>query len=313
MAADTIPNTLQLGSGFVGANRSARRLLLVALPFVLLLSACGSAADATPTLSVESIATNAYMTFSAEMATKEALTPPTDTPAPSLTPLPTLPAVSALPTFAFASSTPLVGGTSNCDDAVYAADVTIPDGTIMQPGEGFVKTWRFLNSGTCAWSTTYKLVFVSGNSMGATSAPVPLAVPVNNQGDISVTLKAPGDSGTYKGNWQLQNDKNQPFGSIVYVQIQVGASGSAACSSTSSGNVNISGNVGRPDVDVNYSGTKGGSGVAIADGNGNYVITVPSGWSGSITPTKGSYVFDPPSLSFPNVNCNVSGQDFEVH
>jgi hypothetical protein len=279
---------------------------------MLLLSACGSAADATPTLSLEGIATSAYMTFSAEMATKEALTPPTNTPAPSPTPFPTLAQASPLATFALASSTPLVGGTSDCDDAVYASDLTIPDGTIMKPGEIFVKTWRFLNSGTCAWSTTYKLVFVNGDSMGAASAGVPIPVPVNSQGDISVTLKAPDDSGTYKGNWQLQNDKNQPFGSIVYVQIQVGASGSVSCTSTSSGNVNIYGNVGRPDVDMNYSGTKGGSGVAKADGNGNYVITVPSGWSGTITPSKGTYTFDPPSLSFPNVNCNVVGQDFEA-
>jgi hypothetical protein len=226
--------------------------------------------------------------------------------------LPTLPAVSALPTFSFASATPLVGGTSNCDNAVYAADVTIPDGTILQPGESFVKTWRFLNSGTCAWSTSYKLVFVSGDSMGATTAGVPLAVPVGSQGDVSVTLKAPGGSGTYKGNWQLQNDKNQPFGSIVYVQIQVGASGSANCTTPSTGNINISGNAGRPDVDMNYSGTKGGSGTVTADGNGDYVITVPSGWSGTITPSKGSYTFKPPSLSFPNVNCDVSGQNFKA-
>jgi hypothetical protein len=252
------------------------------------------------------------MTFSAEMATKMALTPPSSTPAPSLTPLPTLPAISALPTFAFASSTPLVGGTSNCDNAAYAADVTIPDGTILQPGESFVKTWRFLNNGTCPWSTTYKLVFVSGDSMGATTAGVPLAVPVGSQGDVSVSLKAPEDSGTYKSNWQLQNDKNQPFGSIVYVQIQVGASGSVSCTTPTEGNITISGNASRPDVDMNYTGTKGGNGTVKSDDSGNYVITVPSGWSGTITPSKGTYSFDPPSLSFPNVNCSVSGQNFEA-
>jgi hypothetical protein len=279
---------------------------------MLLLSACGSAAEATPTLSVESIATNAYMTFSAEMATKMALTPPTNTPAPTLTPLPTLAQASPLATLAFASSTPLVGGTSDCDDAVFASDVTVPDGTIMEPGERFVKTWRILNNGTCAWNTSYKLVFLNGDSMGASTANVPLAVPVNSHGDISVTLTAPGDSGSYKGNWQLQNDKNQPFGSIVYVQIQVGAGRLVICPNESSGNITISGNAGRPDVEVNYSGTKGGSGVATADGNGNYVITVPSGWSGTITPSKGTYTFDPPSLWFPNVNCSVSGQDFEA-
>ena len=91
MAPGTIPHSSQVGSGIPEANRSARRWLLIALPLILALSACGSAADATPTLSLEGIATSAYMTFSAEMATKDALASPTATASPSPSPAATLP------------------------------------------------------------------------------------------------------------------------------------------------------------------------------------------------------------------------------
>jgi hypothetical protein len=192
---------------------------------MLLLSACGSAADATPTLSLEGIATSAYMTFSAEMATKIVLTPPTNTPAPSPTSLPTLPPSSPLPTFAASFSTALTSGstgsTANCSDAAYIADVSIPDNTKLDPGQKFTKTWLIQNTGSCAWTTGYKLSFLDGTKMNGSDAFVPLGVPVGNQAEISVPMNAPTSSGQYYGRWQMKDDKGNVFGSILTVVIKV--------------------------------------------------------------------------------------------
>jgi hypothetical protein len=44
---------------------------------------------------------------------------------------------------------------------------TIPDGAIMSPGQLFTKVWTIQNTGTCPWNKTWKLVYFSGDLMGA--------------------------------------------------------------------------------------------------------------------------------------------------
>jgi len=56
-----------------------------------------------------------------------------------------------------------------CYFARFISDVTIPDGTTLDPGTSFTKTWRLKNEGSCAWDSRYQIVFVSGTSMGQTT------------------------------------------------------------------------------------------------------------------------------------------------
>jgi len=44
---------------------------------------------------------------------------------------------------------------------------------------------------------------------------------------------------------------------------------------------------------------------ATTDAEGKYSITVPYGWSGTVTPTKPGYVFDPPGKEYVNVTTNI--------
>jgi hypothetical protein len=106
--------------------------------------------------------------------------------------------------------------------------MTIPDDTEVLIGEDFVKTWRLENTGTCTWTNQYALIFISGEQMNGTS-PQPLSgstVPGATL-DVSVNLKAPGKTGTYKGNWELRNASGANFGSgkssdqPFYVQVKV--------------------------------------------------------------------------------------------
>jgi len=294
-----------------------RQLLVPSLLLIVILTACGSSnADVTPTLSVDAIFTAAFQTLEAQQATQLALTPPTSTPSPS--PFPTLPPPSPIATFAFASSTPLTGGASLCDNAAYVSDVSIPDGTTIKAGEKFTKTWRIYNSGSCAWTTSYKLAFDSGDSMGGATTVLAAAVPSGSQTDISVAMTAPTTNGTFKGNWRMQNDKGLGFGSVVYVEIKVGAGGPTATAGPSptagTGLVTISGNAERPDVLITYTGTGSNpSGSTTGDGAGNYSFSVPSGWSGTVVPSKGVFTFLPVNRSYTNIATNQTNQDYDAN
>jgi len=102
---------------------------------------------------------------------------------------------------------------SSCDRAQFVQDVTIPDGASMTPGQAFTKTWRLLNSGTCTWSPSYSLVYVSGDQMGGpTSAALPTTVAPGATVDLSVNLTAPTDAGNYAGYWMLRNSSGGFFG-----------------------------------------------------------------------------------------------------
>lgn len=67
----------------------------------------------------------------------------------------------------------------------------------------------------------------------------------------------------------------------------------------------ISGNTGVGDVTLSYS-----AGTASSDTNGNYAITVPAGWSGSITPSRAGFTFTPVNLPYSNVLSDQPDQDY---
>jgi hypothetical protein len=117
---------------------------------------------------------------------------------------------------------PDIPGPGGCTlNGAYVADVTIPDGTEIPPAKPFVKTWRMRNTGTCPWKGGTKLVFVSGDQMGATSAVAVGPVAPGDNTQVSVNMTAPSAPGTYKGNWQLQSPDGTNYGSTVYVEIVV--------------------------------------------------------------------------------------------
>ena len=113
-------------------------------------------------------------------------------------------------TYIPSTSTPIP---ASCDWAAYVDDISIPDGTLLLPGQDFTKTWRLKNIGTCTWSPEYSIVFMEGSSLGA-----PASVKLNNTVvpgstiDVSVTMKAPNIAGSYTSNWLLKNTSGNTFG-----------------------------------------------------------------------------------------------------
>jgi hypothetical protein len=110
---------------------------------------------------------------------------------------------------------------NSCNDSSFVSDVTIPDNTVMAPGQSFIKTWAYQNSGTCTWNTNYKLVYISGDLMGGNNVNLPGTVPPTQQINISISLVAPTTEGTYTGFWRLSDDQGVQFGVSVFVKIVV--------------------------------------------------------------------------------------------
>lgn len=106
-------------------------------------------------------------------------------------------------------------------DALFVEDVTIPDDTVMKPGETFTKTWRMQNTGNCDWAGDVWLVFLQGTQM---AGPAKVAVPptkVGDKVDISVKMTAPATAGMHFGTWQLETADGRKFGTQPYLRIIV--------------------------------------------------------------------------------------------
>lgn len=127
---------------------------------------------------------------------------------------------AATPTPTQAPPTATITPEPTCSYAMkYAADVTIPDGTVFDPGEEFKKTWAVVNAGTCPWDNTFRLAFVSGERMSALES---VNMPATEPGatvNVSVPMAAPEPPGDHKGVWQLCGP-DECYGGAVTVHIR---------------------------------------------------------------------------------------------
>lgn len=196
--------------------RKLTRLFHLCLVLVLFLSACNLPSnnpdDASATAAAQTV--EALLTAVSPTATSTASGAPA-----TLTPIP-------LPTN---TNTPAPTATPTCPQAQFVADVTIPDGSVMTPGQTFTKKWRIRNTGQCAWNG-YNLVFDSGDSMsGPASKPIGVVNP-GQEVDLEVNLTAPNTAGNYRGYWRVVSNTNVlvPMlngyqGRAFYVDIKVQA------------------------------------------------------------------------------------------
>ena len=102
---------------------------------------------------------------------------------------------------------------SACNKGAFVSDKTIPDGTVMTPGQTFTKTWTIRNVGTCPWTTSYALVFVFGTPMTSTTVVnLPSSVAPGATADFSVNMVAPTIPGNYRSYWRFQDAGGHQFG-----------------------------------------------------------------------------------------------------
>ncbi len=185
--------------------------LLLALLVVSALSACAPGAAAPPTsaaIVTRQAQTAAPILTQTAQARITPTLPPTETPA-----------VAQAPT-----QGPCVNGLR------FVADVTIPDGSTVQRGQSFTKTWRVRNSGTCAWLPgAYEFRHLPGTVFNVNSiqlgAPLTITVAAPVEGgaetELSITFTAPSQPGDYYSYWQMHGPDGLPFGQRPYVHIVV--------------------------------------------------------------------------------------------
>jgi len=123
------------------------------------------------------------------------------------------------------SATPFVSTGSQCL-AASLSDETIPDDTLMAPGQSFEKAWVLTNMGTCTWTENFALVFHHGDSMSAVQN-TPLAGWVEPGKSVTLTLgmTAPSEGGSHIGFWSLLSPDGVYFGpsanGVFWVRINV--------------------------------------------------------------------------------------------
>lgn len=99
------------------------------------------------------------------------------------------------------------------DRAQFVSDVNVPDGTRFEAGTAFKKTWRIKNVGTCTWTSSYQLVFDTGERMnGPASTALAGNVAPGATVDLMVDLTSPSAAGRYIGYWKLKNAAGTLFG-----------------------------------------------------------------------------------------------------
>ncbi len=65
-----------------------------------------------------------------------------------------------------------------------------------------------------------------------------------------------------------------------------------------------------PGVSLTFSNSGGNT---VTYSNGYYSKAVPYGWSGTVTPAKSGYGFNPASMPYANVTTNQTGQDYNAY
>ena len=178
------------------------KILTIFTLITLFASACGSTAANEST-----IATSVAQTVQAQN-TPEAL-PTATSPAATVSP-------SALtPLAATITAAPTTGGAQVqfCTASASLVGETFPDGTILQPGTTFTKSWSIQNNGTCVWDSSWQLVFYGGALMdGVTVYNFPQPAQPGDTVEVPIILRAPAQGGQHTGEWMLKSPWGESFG-----------------------------------------------------------------------------------------------------
>jgi hypothetical protein len=161
--------------------------VVILLSASLLLTGCRSSAEANPTI--------------------------------SWTPIPDLIATSA------SADEDLKGGSptpSIClNNAFFLEDLSVPDGTVVAPGEQIDKRWSVLNSGTCDWGPGYHLIRVGDDPLDGKDELALYPARAGATAVWQVILTAPLEPGDYLSRWQAMTPEGSLFGDEVFLFVSV--------------------------------------------------------------------------------------------
>ncbi len=227
----------------------AARTISTLTVIILIVSACNLPSNAPATEGPNVVYTAAALTLQAMQTqlTKPAPFSTLTLPVPAIT---NTPASTVTPA---STKTPVPSATPLCDLVQFVKDVNIPDGSQIDPGASFTKTWLLRNTGVCTWSG-YSLVFEKGDLMGGTPEPLGTVMP-GQEVQVSTDFTAPTTSGSYRSYWRIRNQSGVLIPGSFFVDIKVNliSSGFDMYSQATNANWNSgAGNLsfGGPDTDT---------------------------------------------------------------
>lgn len=107
------------------------------------------------------------------------------------------------------------------DNLTFVDDLTIPDGSQVQPGATLDKRWEVRNSGTCNWDERYSLRLVAGDRLGVAEQLALYPARSGTNAVIRILFQAPLEPGSYRSAWQAFSPAGEPFGDLIYIDIEV--------------------------------------------------------------------------------------------
>jgi Ig-like domain from next to BRCA1 gene len=220
---------------------------LLLISFIL--SACNFGQEPEPTPDIGAIFTAAAETVQAQFAielTQTALAAPTATQPPlppTATPIPTFAIdgssnVAATPIATFGIGTQPTGvsllPTSTslavlstqagpvCMDSAFVADITYPDGKVVEDNVFIAKVWSIQNTGTCTWDDGFSLQPITGDAKGTWLIDQTKEfVKPGEIVEIRIDIRTPSKAGDWGGCWRMQGDSGQWFGTPLCLLVNV--------------------------------------------------------------------------------------------
>lgn len=161
-------------------------------------------------------------------------------------------------------------------------------------------------------------VTISGTVQNAGGAAIAGVLVSTNNGGPTATTDASGNySLTVPYNYSgtvtpTKTDYTFDPAAVTYTNLTLDLANENYAGSLPTG-VTISGHIttadSSPVTGVLVTADNGGTS-ATTNSSGLYNLTVPYGWSGSITPAKASNIFDPATTSYTNVTADLTGENF---
>ena len=179
------------------------RITILLVVVSLLMSACNQTQQVSSS-ELQTLVAQTVGAMHTEVAEQPTATMVVPTLLPTFTPIPTLaPTETPIPPTATSSPSLQVGEVDS---------LTIPAWTVVKGGQTFVKKWRIYNSGTAAWNSDYRIVYISGDKLGISSITLGKIVNPGAFYDVSVTFTAPTAAGSHTTNFMMETESGYRFG-----------------------------------------------------------------------------------------------------
>jgi hypothetical protein len=110
-----------------------------------------------------------------------------------------------------------------CRDSAFIADITYPDGTIVEDDVWISKRWSIQNVGTCAWDDGFSLEPVTGDATRSwvIDEKIYKKVEPGEIVEIELDLRTPKKGGEWGGCWRMMGDDGYFFGTFLCLLVVV--------------------------------------------------------------------------------------------